>query len=240
MRPQNSNLAIHALAPLTPARSWCATIVETHHQTLKRKGLAFQPDLVLLNVASNNLGLPQYIRVAEDPFDLSTCFLFDFVRSARAGLERAAVERGVLGRVTRRELSWGPYVTTDPERIPPQFRGLVGWDPFHRAMDELAQLSAAHGFEVVVFATLDVDLVTPMLKAARERGFLVVTLTDEIIEHLRERGCEELSIERYLASELVVSPSNAHPSPLQHRMAAERLIAELEASGTIDRLLLRP
>lgn len=207
-------------------------------ETLKQKGLAWGPDLVILNVASNNLELPNYIRVADDPRRTDKSFLLDlFGERLRRRREGADLVAG-LARVDKERLSWHQSAVTDPQKIPPEYRDLVGWEPFERALDELRDLARPHDFGVIVFSNLDVDITSRMLREARERGFHSVCLMDDIAAWFEHRlPGEELTIERYTESELVVGPGDAHPSALQHRMIALRLQRELRESGMLARLL---
>lgn len=207
-------------------------------ETLKEKGLAFDPDVVLLNVAGNNLDLPNYIRVVEDPYDLGRSFLLDFVGEIRRRVDETESRNTVLARVDKDKLSWGNVVQTDPEKIPPEYRGLVGWDPFFAAMDELAALRDEHGFEVIVFTTLELDVTSRMLRAAEERGFHAVSLMPDLVAYMEEaRPDEGFTLEGYAASKLVVSPTNLHPSSYQHHLAAKRLLAAMDELGVVERLL---
>jgi hypothetical protein len=227
-----------------PERSWrCINTavasynVVTKVETLKEKGLQFEPDLVVLEIASNNLDLPNYIRVEEDPYDLSRSFILDYFAELR-GIERESEARyAELALVDKPQLSWGSVVVTDPAKIPARYRDLVGWDPFYRALDELKQLSLEHGFEVVVVSHLDYDLVPRMLEAATERGFHVVLTQDEVDAWIKNVYNEPFSIERFCKSDLVVSSENLHPSALLHTIIAKRLVYELWKQGLIDRLL---
>ena len=231
------------LNELYPQRVWrfINTAVPSYNvvmkvETLVEKGLAFQPDLVLLNIASNNLSLPAYIRVEEDPTELGRSFILDFLRDLRARRDTTRRYEARLAHVKNRELSWRAMIQTDPASIPAEYRELVGWEPFHRAMDRLAELSVEHDFEVIVFANLEVDLTIGMLEAARERGFHVLTIHEQLREHLEASG-RGINIDAYRTSALCVSPTDAHPSSLQHRMIADALLAKLEQVGTVERRL---
>ncbi|MCZ6596652.1 MAG: hypothetical protein O7B99_03335 [Planctomycetota bacterium] len=208
-------------------------------ETLRTKGLRFEPDLVILNIAGNNLELPNYVRLPEDPLDFKRSFLLDFFSGVRKREEETEKRDAVLARVDKSKLSWGAMVSTNPEEIPPSFRHLVGWDPFYAAMDHLKRLSEEHGFEVIVFTTLDLDITSKMLREGEARGFHAVSLMDDLVEYMEERDPEGFSLERYAKSELVVSAGNLHPSVIQHRMAARRLLTEMQRLGVIERLLTR-
>ena len=65
-------------------------------------------------------------------------------------------------------------------------------------------------------------------------------LDAEVVELvLRELGDSAAEPDAYLHSRLVVSPSDGHPSPLQHWMIAEKLLATLEQQGIIAGLLAK-
>jgi hypothetical protein len=211
----------------------------TKVEVLKEKGLAFEPDLVVLGIASNNLDLPNYVRVAEDPLDPGRSFLLDWFREQRAIEAETERRRAVLASVDKNTLSWDGEVANDPGKIPPQYRDLVGWEPFRRALDELARLSAERGFEVVVVANLEVDLAVQMLAEARQRGFHVVSAMQDLQAWIRDHDGAEFTLERYCRSPLVVNEENLHPSPMQHMLIAQRLGTELERLGVIDRLLAK-
>jgi hypothetical protein len=229
-----------------PERAWrfVNTSVPSYNlvmkvESLKRKGLQFRPDLVVLEIASNNLDLPNYVRVADEPLDLGRSFILDYFRERRGIGEETRKRYEVLAPVDRPKLSWDGEAVTDPSRIPPQYRDLVGWDPFNRALDELKELSARHGFEVLVVTHLEIDLMEQMLREVARRGFPVVSGQPDLDEYFRTHFGEEFNAERYCASGLVVNTSNRHPSVLQHRMLGMRLAYEVARSGLIARLMAR-
>lgn len=217
-----------------PQREWRVvnTAVPSYNvvqkvETLKEKGLAFEPDFVLLQVASNNLDLPNYVRVQEDPLELGRSFLWGFLQDH---YELAVVDKSELG--------WNRR--TPPEKIPEQFRGLVGWEPFYVAMDELAALSVARDFEVLTFDYHGIPPTKRMINQAVERGLHGTLFIDDVVAELEaELGGEGYSDERYMGSSLVVSESNSHPSPKLHHLTAEWILREMEERGVIGRLLAR-
>ena len=229
-----------------PDRAWrCInTAVPSYNvvmkvETLKDKGLQFAPDLVVLGIASNNLDLPNYIRVADDPYDFKKSFILDYFDEL-SGLKEEESERiDELALVDHPKLSWGAVAVTAPSKIPERYRDLVGWRPFYNAMDELKALSEKHGFPVVVIANLDVDLAAQMLEAAKERGFEVILTRDDLETYFKEVRHEEFSIDRYCKSDLVVSTENLHPSVIQQRMMGKRLAKELWQRGLIKQLLAK-
>lgn len=204
-------------------------------ETFKTKALAFKPDVVLLNIAGNNLDLPEYVRKRQDPLAADRSFLIDFFADW-AGRKRIGEERmAEVAWVDRKSIDWISLIKTHPDQIPEPFKDLVGWAPFRRALDELAELSRLHDFEVVMFAFIEHDLVPAMLEEGRLRGFHISSLMPDLNRYFEERTGEGFTVEAYKASDLVVSRENLHPSRLQHEMAADRLLADLEACGALDR-----
>lgn len=203
-------------------------------ETLVEKGLAFQPDLVLLNIAGNNLDLPQYIRKHEDVSDMRRSFLLDFFRDREARREEHESRNAKLAFVEKKRLRWRETMTTHPQSIPERFRDLVGWDPFIGALDRLQGLSELHGFPVVVFANLEVDLVPEMLEACRERGFHTVSLMPDLVAYIEHHTKQPFTLHKYVRTHLVVSRENLHPSARQHTLAADRLERALEEIGLLE------
>ncbi|MHC5210487.1 MAG: SGNH/GDSL hydrolase family protein [Planctomycetota bacterium] len=205
-------------------------------ETLKTKALAFQPDLVILGLVTNDLGLPPYFRFEEDVFDLSRSFLWE--RCLR-GTRWAARRNGFkleTGRDTRLSAHGG---FTSMDEVPPRHRSVVGWDNFVLALDELQALSEEHGFTVVSFTNTEDDVVVRMIGRAKAQGWLHVSLFPEIQAYLEKHHGGTFSAEdpsTYLASKLAVAPVDGHPSALQHLMAANKLLEELESNGVIARL----
>jgi hypothetical protein len=215
--------------------------VVTKVEVLKEKGLAFEPDLVLLDVDRNNLDLPSYVRVEENPLALDRSFLFGFLRELegrRRETDKRYAELAYVNNDQKRD--WATRVKADPETVPERFRALLGWEPFYAAMDELARLGREHDFEVMTFAYLDLDINARLIEEAAKRGFHALSFMDRVEEHLRREYGEGFSVERYIHSDLVVSEANLHPSVLLHRFTAEWLLEELESRGVIERLLAKP
>jgi hypothetical protein len=226
-----------------PARRWRVinTAVPSYNvvmevETLKVKGLEFEPDFVLLHVASNHLDLPNYIRVYEDPLELDRSFLLGFVREMQSSRLETEKRFGELAVVSKSDLGWSR--ASDPSKIPERFRGLVGWEPCCAALDELAELGRRRGFEVLVFSHLDVGITKRLIKQAAQRGLHALTFIDDVLEHLDGAvPGEGFSKERFVGSDLVASRSNSHPSPLLHELLAAWILREMESRGIVERLL---
>ena len=147
-----------ALAERTPETRWQVlnTAVPGYNTAqqvalLESRGLAFEPDLVIVGFVSNDVGLPGFLGARSDPWTLSRSYLAEWWRERDAagppastdtpgGLAPAPTESGRAFRIE-----------DDPTKVPERWRHLVGWDAVERALDRLAALSVKHGFEVLLF-----------------------------------------------------------------------------------------
>ena len=196
--------------------------------TLREKGLAYAPDVVVVNYVGNDLGLPSFIVDPRDSLSFRSSFLVEFVRSrlalgpAEPGRRLRAVPREV-----RRQVLSGRM-----ESVPPRYRELVGLDAYRRSMSELKELSVQHAFSVVVLAQPIANDFVKELGA--ELGFPVVETESAVEQHLA--GHAGGSDPR---SELTVSAEDPHPSDLGHEIIASVLHRHLVASGLARKLVER-
>jgi hypothetical protein len=217
------------------------TVMEV--ETLRRRGLSFEPDLVILHLTANDTALPQYVRLVDDPFDLRRSYLVELARWLagvpvnRSGFELREGRDPRLAHVS---------VVGKRTELPQEYRDLLGWEPFAGALAELAALSQAHAFPVVTVSTFEDEACVRLIDAARAQGFATVRLMPEIREHLARLLAEHPEappdltlLAQYEYSDLAVAPGDSHPSVLQHRMIATKLLAELEAQSFVARLLAK-
>jgi hypothetical protein len=195
-------------------------------ETLKVKGLRYQPDLVLLNFVGNDLGLPNFIVEDPDYLSLRRSFLVEFIRGRFGGVADNGPHLAQLPRAERRVR----FDEAEPQHVPAKYRDMVGLAAFQRAMEELQRLSTAHGFEVAVVVHPQArDFVK---ETARRLGFLLIETQPQVEAFLREHG-------EAAADELVIDERDPHPSPQGHELIAQALDERLHASGIIDRLVTR-
>ena len=204
------------------------TVMEV--ETLKDKGLAYSPDLVIVDFVGNDLSLPNFIRREEPVLALDRSFLVDFFR------QRTLRDRGFWQRLEERGLLPAPrnavrpgHYESDPEKVPPEYRDLVGWDAFRAAMAELRRLRHEHGFEVLWISLQP----SPWNKRqahrlARDLGFHVLDAGGVLRRTFRREGYSD-----YLRSPLALGPEDGHPSPRAHRIAAETIYAYLLREGLL-------
>ena len=186
---------------------------------LKSRGLEFRPDLVVLGFVSNDVNLPSFLHRAFDPWSFNRSALLEWFQgedeTPGAMLAPAPTQAERIFRVE-----------SDPEKIPAEWRHLVGWTAVESALDELATLSEEHGFRVLFFSHRESEYSERALDAARSRGFATCNLAPRLENYMREHD-----IERYRGSELTVSDADPHPSPIHHRIASDGLQRALERLG---------
>ncbi len=213
------------------------TVIEV--ETLRWRALPFGPDLVILGLVSNDLTLPPYVRAEVDVFDTSRSFLLEqLLEGTRWATDRNGFDLRE-GRDSR--LVFHPGLD-EAQKTPGKYQDMTGWEPFRAALRDLQDMASEHGFRVVTFTNTEDDNTARMVKVAAEHGWPHVALLPEIQRYLRFHGGGSWSAEHpeaYLASKLALAPDDGHPSPLQHQMAALKLLGELERLGIIADLLAR-
>jgi hypothetical protein len=197
------------------------TVMEV--ETLRAKGLAYAPDVVLIHFVGNDLELPNFIRVEEPVLALDRSFLGNLLRSAfttstvRGGLRRHGLERSPQVEGAKRFID-------DPDDAPPQYRSMVGWEAWDRAMTELAELGEEHGFEpiLVTFSVTFAHRQQRILDVARRLGIDTIEVGEAFRAYLAAQGIDE-----YRGSPLALSEENMHPSVLGHRIGARAIYRHL-------------
>lgn len=193
------------------------TVMEV--ETLKEKGLAYEPDVVLVHFVGNDLELPNFIKVEKPVLALDRSFLVDLVRGAfTSSTMRSALRRHGLQRSPR--VDGARRFVDTPEDAPPQYRSMVGWDAWDRAMLDLAALAEEHDFQpvLVTFSVTFAHRQRRILEFARRNGISSIEVGATFRDWLDEQGIEE-----YPGSPLALSDENMHPSALGHRIAARVL-----------------
>lgn len=206
------------------------TVMEV--ETLVQKGLAFEPDLVLVGVVGNDYEPPVYVRDALDPWDLSRSYLLEFVREKLDGGDEASH----LRRTGMRHRG--------SDEAPPRYANLYGEEAFQGAVRRLAALWDEHAFELLAFSNItyceppyDHNRAREMLAYMTEAGLPALDLQYVLDAAMESRTGRAFAIEDYIRSDLVVSENNGHPSVLAHGLLAEVLYIELEKAGVLARLL---
>ena len=207
------------------------TVIEV--ETFKVKGLAYDPDIVVLDYVNNDLEPPNFIVKGIDCWTLSRSFLLELAQSFLRGERFDPSPRfGMPQRTAQqnREL-WEPP-ELDPQDVPEGLEELVGLGPYQAAMRELADLARVHGFEVVLTTT---HQTTPPFfrETCAELGFPLIETT-AVSDYMREHGIRERR-----GAILTLSPADPHPTALVHGFQAEAIFEYLMANRSLQRALER-
>ena len=139
------------------------TVMEV--ETLKKRGLAYHPDIVVVGYCVNDLELPPFFNDPPDVFALRHSFLADFIGSRL-------------------------WPDAARQKAPGRYADLVGLPAFTRAAEELKALSQARGFRVVILffwnAPSDIKAVVKGL------GFDLVTTHEAMRAYMEREGIQEL------------------------------------------------
>jgi hypothetical protein len=196
-------------------------------ETLRQKGLAWHPDVVVIDYVSNDLSLPNFIAPESQAWSPARSFVVDALRSALGGTS----ESGDLPLVQAPRNDEDQF-ELDPERVPAAYRGMVGLDAWRAAMRELGALSRQHGFSVVVSSHLRPP--EHLREICAELGFPLVEVLPRLERAARERGAADR-----ISAGLALSAEDPHPTAPAHRMQAEELLRCLEETGILERAMAR-
>ncbi len=177
-------------------------------ETLKEKGLAYQPDIVIVFFVGNDLSLPNFIRQRVSFFARKS-FLLEWVRERTTNIAHSKLVPAPLS-------DEGNWFERDPDKVPEAYRDMVGLDAYQKAMAELAALSRAHGFDVIVLQKHRREYV---VRICAELELPHISFMPVLDEYMEEHG-----INLYTGSVLSVSENDPHPSALTHGLFTDVII----------------
>ena len=108
----------------------------------------------------------------------------------------------------------GQWFENDPEKVPEEYRHMVGMQGYRRAMAELCALSKKYKFEIVVCS--DAPVPDSIRNVCAEMDLEIVNAYAGILDYMREQGIAERG-----GPPLTVSKEDMHPSSLAHKIIAE-------------------
>lgn len=188
------------------------TVMEV--ETLKQKGLAYRPDIVIIDYVINDTDLPNFIVERENYFSLRQSFIMKFINSRKLRSVRVVVAP-LHAQETRFE--------NDPRRVPAPYREMVGTSAVRNALHELSSLSKQHNFEVIV---LSHSLLPQWIgDICRTLQFHRVETGPEWEKFVRTNNISEP--ERIWQ----LSKDDLHPSVIAHQVICHTLFQYLEESG---------
>ena len=108
--------------------------------------------------------------------------------------------------------------------VPPEYRHLVGLDGFRRGLESILATAKAHGFRVLVTSHHDLPAEVAAIVAAT--GAATVSVGPRVRSWLAANH-----VRSYLGSELTLSATDPHPTPMLHDWWAEAVFAKLDELG---------
>lgn len=189
-------------------------------EVLKAKGLQHNPDYVVMHFVTNDLSLPNFIKRNKPVLSSTKSFFFSYLSY---GYNLNTVSNHILIDAPFTEIGENGLPSSflsDPDDVPSEYQGLVGWDAFRRSIEELDYLSQKHHFKVIMVFSYakGSDLKQRALEASIEQGFTICD-TEQVVEKYMLNN----KITNYLGSPLTVSKTDGHPSDLQHKIIAKEL-----------------
>ncbi len=191
--------------------------------TLRAALPGLSPQLVVLDIVGNDLDLPNFIAHDTDYFDPTTSYLAELVVPVARGFETQPFRPLRLAPKRAEGLFVG-----DPARVPPRYRDMVGEPAFRRAVQELAELSRVHRFEVL--ATSHLWLSDWARTALRDAGIAYVEVGPAVARYQEENGIADYR------GGMTTRPDDPHPGAVVHRLHAEAIHAALRRSGALARI----
>lgn len=192
-------------------------------KVLQTKGLQFAPDLVIVDFVGNDLDLPNYLWRRPDYWRLDHSFLWELVR--RSAWARDGELHGPLVWAPARD---GGAFESDPQRVPEEYRHLVGPEAFRRALVDIAAAGKQYGFPVLV--TCHHSLWPQIRDICNQVPVPFVEIGQRVNEWLTANGHKTL-----LGSPLAIAADDPHPTAMVHRWWAEAAFAKLEALGWLPK-----
>jgi lysophospholipase L1-like esterase len=220
------------------------TVMEV--ETLKEKGLAYDPDAVIVLFCGNDLNVPAFLQERPNLLSFGHSYLLEWIAAATAGGERSALKtlyeiQLVQPRdfFTHRELL---NLEPDPKHVPPAYRHLVGLESYTKALEELQRLSRRYGFPVLMTFTWgdleywlkaenpDAAIAQhladwPFYHINRRFGFYIVDTLQDQLAYLRRHGLHSQAFR--------VSENDPHPNAAQHHLIAWALYRTLVEKNLI-------
>jgi hypothetical protein len=182
-------------------------------ETLKAKGLRYNPDIVLIGFCANDTFLPKTVAYLGLP--------------PRSGVGKyLAYDKSYLYYFIRKRLD---NVRPDWPQPEGKYDYMGGGQSVEESLRRLGRISKEHDFEVVVlFLTHNKGPVEKeVMRIASVLGMHIVDMEASIRDYMKKNG-----IKNYNESEMVVP--DLHPSAITHRLTAEALLDYFINSGLIS------
>lgn len=191
-------------------------------ETLKRKALVYNPDIIIMEYIGNDLDLPNFIMDSTDYLNFKKCFFVNFLKGRIEYLN------------TKLNLIAAP-TCLDPElkgtrfageynisMVPKEYRHMVGWSSFVAAMSELKKMQQGHHFDVIICISHDWPRSVPTK---------IISLCSQL------RFYSIFSPQKYEPPSLILSNADKHPSILGHKLIADTLLDFMIKEGIVNKYI---
>ncbi len=194
------------------------TVMEV--ETLEKKALIYKPDIVILEFISNDLCLPNFIYEINDYLNLKKSFFAAFVFKK---LKLIKEEFKLFGAPLNHNVQnrSGYLFEDDPQFVPAQYKDMVGWKPFYKAMRKLKKLQEVNNFDVVFIISFP-ERYDKVFKLGLELKFY--TGYNNAIYNATDQS-------------IFLSKEDFHFSELGHKRTAEFIINFMEQNKIINKYL---
>jgi len=202
----NSNYPKYSWEIINMAVEGYNTVMEV--ETLKEKGLQYKPDIVIIHYFWNDFNLPNFIREQEDYFALNQSFMVEYFKKNLKTIRVIEAPRH----------SSGINYENDPQKVPIQYRNMVGIEAYYGAMKELQSLSLKHKFDVIVLAYEPTENIKQI---CLQLGFHMLDLTPLWKKYASEQNFLDANAAWRMHKD------DSHPSPIAHQFIAITLSRQL-------------
>lgn len=183
------------------------TVMEV--ETLKRKLLGYMPDIVIIEYVANDMDLPNFIYDTFNFWDMSRLYSFE-IAARRLRLSARNFELYDAPHSTRYRFEFRP------QRVPLQYKNIVGWNAFVGAMRELRAIQEQNNFLVIC---------------------LITWRDEDVFELSKQLGFFTLNNSAYDPRDKSIVLKDLHPSVLGHQKTAAVVFDFMMRNGLIDRFL---
>lgn len=181
------------------------TVMEV--ETLKRKMLIYQPDIVIIEYIANDMDLPNFIYDPINFIDIHRLFLLDFVMRR---LQRCALNFKLYD--APQHIKGRGRFEYDPSGVPLQYKDMVGLEAFTKAMYELKTIQEKNHFQIIC---------------------LVTWRNEEVFNLSKQLGFYTLYNEAYNPENKAVVLSDLHPNVIGHQKTALVILDFMMQKGII-------
>jgi len=187
-----------------------------------KKGLKYDPDLVILHFNTNDYGLPNFMKLPQSYSTFRKSYLLDFIYT------RYQILRGKQKETTLAPLVLGPMEKSEfldeSPTIPQKYRHMVGKRGFLKAMDTLITLTQERNIPLLVFvikSSSDIETfrgrqLQLISQLSQERNFWLLNTYSNYVNYLKAHP-ENSHYDFWL------SKADTHPSILAHEIEAQAL-----------------